>query len=544
MLKKFEFKDNTTISEILEFIESSLKNLKVSSKEAMRAELMSEEALIKLIEHANFTKNKFVSVDVKKFFGDVSVKLRVPGEEFNFFIDNEISFSEYKDDEEDEALETIRDYVLHSFEKNIEYKSTKNYNHVKISVSHSSYYNLYKMLAALVLAVITGLIMRNFIPEEITLMINNNVFETVRSIFLRGLKMCVIPIMFFSIVTCFAQTGSVSSIKRVGLKLVGYTLLTEIIAIFIGTLLVYIFGLGKGMNLIASSDTSETVQNSFPLLKDFLVKMMPNNFVRPFFEGDMIQIIVLAFLVGIATGFSEVKVIDSIFRDITNIFVKITKFFVNTMPILVYCSIASIVIKTGVKTLYVLITILGAIILGFIILICLYCLMIFFIGQLDPVVTLKKASSVLLTALTTSSSAASIPEANKAAQEMGISNQIYSFTLPLGIFFSRSSMCLNTVIFIFSIFNMYGLEIGLTEIFSIGISTIVAVTVIPGSGVIALSSLLASSGAPIEGLSVVVGIYPIMDMFNIATKMFCIIALMLIIAKSEKQLNIEKYKEM
>lgn len=298
------------------------------------------------------------------------------------------------------------------------------------------------------------------------------------------------------------------------------------------------------MNLIASSDTSETVQNSFPLLKDFLVKMMPNNFVRPFFEGDMIQIIVLAFLVGIATGFSEVKVIDSIFRDITNIFVKITKFFVNTMPILVYCSIASIVIKTGVKTLYVLITILGAIILGFIILICLYCLMIFFIGHLDPVVTLKKASSVLLTALTTSSSAASIPEANKAAQEMGISNQIYSFTLPLGIFFSRSSMCLNTVIFIFSIFNMYGLEIGLTEIFSIGISTIVAVTVIPGSGVIALSSLLASSGAPIEGLSVVVGIYPIMDMFNIATKMFCIIALMLIIAKSEKQLNIEKYKEM
>ena len=165
-----------------------------------------------------------------------------------------------------------------------------------------------------------------------------------------------------------------------------------------------------------------------------------------------------------------------------------------------------------------------------------------FIARLNPVTTLKKTSSLLITAFTTSSSTASVPEANKAAQELGISNKIYSFALPIGIFLSRSSMCLNTVMLLFSIANMYGIELGIAQIFSIGISTIIAVTAIPGSGIIALSSILASSDVPIDGLSVVVGIYPIMDMFNIAVKMFSIMTLILIIAKSENQIDVEKYK--
>ena len=539
MLKEFEFNGMETLPRILEFIEASLKNFKIKSKEAVRSELICEEALVKLIEHADFSKNNFINVEVKKFFSDVSIKLKVPGNEFDFFVDNGLAFNEYGDED---TVDAIRNLVLNSFEKKIEYKSTKNFNNVKIKVSRSPYFNLYRMMTALILAVITGFLMRNFMSEEMISLINTNIFEPVRSIFLRGLKMCVIPFMFFSIASCFTQSGNLSGIKRTGLKLVSYTLLTEIIAIFIGTVLVYTLGIGKGMNLSAISISQNSAQNSLSAVKDTFINLMPDNFIRAFVEGDMLQLIVLSLLVGIAAGCSEIKIIDTIFTDITNIFVKITNFFMDFMPVLIFCSVTSIFIKTGTETLFLLMSILGAIILGFIILIVVYCLMIFFIARLNPVTTLKKTSSLLITAFTTSSSTASVPEANKAAQELGISNKIYSFALPIGIFLSRSSMCLNTVMLIFSIANMYGIELGITQIFSIGISTIIAVTAIPGSGIIALSSILASSDVPIDGLSVVVGIYPIMDMFNIAVKMFSIMTLILIIAKSENQIDVEKYK--
>lgn len=264
MLKEFEFNGINTLPQILEFIEASLKNFKIKSKEAVRAELICEEALVKLIEHADFSKNNFIGVEVKNFFSDVSIKLKVPGNEFDFFVDNGILFNGYDDED---TVDAVRNLVLRSFEKKIEYKSTGKFNNVKIKVSRSPYFNMYKMLTALILAVITGFFMRNFLTEEITSLINTNFFEPVRYIFLRGLKMCVIPFMFFSIASCFIQSGNLSGIKRTGLKLAGYTLFMEIIAILIGIAVVYIFGTGKGLNLTAESISQNTDKISLSALK-------------------------------------------------------------------------------------------------------------------------------------------------------------------------------------------------------------------------------------------------------------------------------------
>ncbi len=212
MQKKFavldvrqEFQDKNSLPQILEFISSSLKELKLNSKEAVRTELMCEEALVNLIEHGDFSKNKFVLVNVKKFLGDVSVELKVPGNEFDFYIYGGISFSGNEDD--NDILEGIRNLLLRSFSHKIKYKHQRNFNTVKITAFNSPYSDLYKILTAVILAVGTGFVLKNFASEEFSAMINRNFLEPLYSLLLNGLKMCAMPIMFFSVVSCFSQTG-------------------------------------------------------------------------------------------------------------------------------------------------------------------------------------------------------------------------------------------------------------------------------------------------------------------------------------------------
>ncbi|MBQ6435801.1 MAG: hypothetical protein IJJ09_07355, partial [Synergistaceae bacterium] len=187
-MKKFEVKNpealHEILPEILKFINLRLTELKLNSKEAVRAELMCEEALIKLLEQGDFTKKKFVLVNVKKFLGDVSIDLQVPGSEFDFYINAGISFP--NDDEDNYAVSAIRNLVLRSFSSDIKYKHQWNYNNVRITAFRSPYSSLYQMLTSLILAVMTGFAMKNFVPEEIAAAINGNVFEPFRSLFLNG----------------------------------------------------------------------------------------------------------------------------------------------------------------------------------------------------------------------------------------------------------------------------------------------------------------------------------------------------------------------
>ena len=164
MTKRFEFKDIKDLKQVLEFISNRFKKLRLDAKEASRAELVCEESLIKLIGRAAVTSSIFIYVNVRKFLGDVRVELKVPGDEISNF-NQELSF-EFEDDELKNAEDAIRDIILRSFSSNISYKHRGKFNHVRITAMRSPYSEAYRILASLVLAVLTGLIIRNFMTPE------------------------------------------------------------------------------------------------------------------------------------------------------------------------------------------------------------------------------------------------------------------------------------------------------------------------------------------------------------------------------------------
>ena len=548
MQKKFEINpnefENKNFPEILEFIRDSLAELKVEKRKITHTELMCEETLVNLFQHSDFSKKNFILVNVKKFLGDVSVELKVPGNEFDFIFNNGVSLID--EDEDDDTTEIIRNLLLRSFAANLRYKHKGIFNTVRINVLRSQASSIYRVLTALTLAIVTGLLMRNFLSEDLIATLNEDFFVLVRTLFLNGLKMCAVPVVFLSIVSCFSQSGNLSGMKRVGIKLVSYSLFHLIIATAIGLGVVYFFGIGKGANLIAASaaDTaSQTVSISF---KDTALGFMPDNFIRPFYEGNMIQLMVLAILTGVAINLSGVKIIASVLDELNRIFMKITEIILHLMPLLVYCSMASIFLTTGTKTLMLLLEILFGIMGANVLIHMTYCLMILFIARLNPVHMFKKAASAMITAFTTTSSISTIPESMKASNNMGISSSVYSFTIPLGTILCKNSFCMYLALNTLAITNMYGVEVNVAKLFSIAFSTVVfavAMPPLPGMGIIALSLFLASVDCPLDGIAISLGIDPIADMLDTILLVMAVITSTLIIAKTEKQLDIEKYQE-
>ncbi|MBQ7197106.1 MAG: dicarboxylate/amino acid:cation symporter [Synergistaceae bacterium] len=548
MQKKFEINpnefENKNFPEILEFIRDSLAELKVEKRKITHTELMCEETLVNLFQHSDFSKKNFILVNVKKFLGDVSVELKVPGNEFDFIFNNGVSLID--EDEDDDTTEIIRNLLLRSFAANLRYKHKGIFNTVRINVLRSQASSIYRVLTALTLAIVTGLLMRNFLSEDLIATLNEDFFVLVRTLFLNGLKMCAVPVVFLSIVSCFSQSGNLSGMKRVGIKLVSYSLFHLIIATAVGIGIVYFFGIGKGANLIAASaaDTaSQTVSISF---KDTALGFMPDNFIRPFYEGNMIQLMVLAILTGVAINLSGVKIIASVLDELNRIFMKITEIILHLMPLLVYCSMASIFLTTGTKTLMLLLEILFGIMGANVLIHMTYCLMILFIARLNPVHMFKKAASAMITAFTTTSSISTIPESMKASNNMGISSSVYSFTIPLGTILCKNSFCMYLALNTLAITNMYGVEVNAAKLFSIAFSTVVfavAMPPLPGMGIIALSLFLASVDCPLDGIAISLGIDPIADMLDTILLVMAVITSTLIIAKTEKQLDIEKYQE-
>lgn len=192
-------------------------------------------------------------------------------------------------------------------------------------------------------------------------------------------------------------------------------------------------------------------------IKNILIDVVPNNIVRPFSEGNMVQLIVLAILVGVACGACKIKIVTSIFDELNRLFMKIIGFFIHLLPIFVFCSVSSLFIITGSKVLLSVLGILYTAIFAKLMLFLTYLTITAFLG-LNPLEVLKKSMHMLLTAFTTASSIAAMPDAMKAAGDLGVTPKLYKFSIPVGMTLFKSSLLPYLIIVVCSTANIYGID--------------------------------------------------------------------------------------
>lgn len=361
-------------------------------------------------------------------------------------------------------------------------------------------------------------------------------------IFLRLLKMLIIPLILSSLISGITNIGSGSNLGRLGLKTFGYYIMTSVFAIVTGLLLVNIIkpGIGADLNLSANVEGLEEKQRSFV---EILIEIVPENIFQAFNSNQMLSIIFFAILF----GFFIMKVennyrltLKNAFNAIFEVMMKITLFVIKFTPLGIFGIVAKTVADQddlmGLLSsmgLYMG-TVIAALLIHFLITLPIITK---FLGGAHPFRHLKNMATPLLTAFSTSSSGATLPLTMTAVEKKsGVSNKISSFTLPLGATINMDGTALYECVAAMFIAQAYGADITITGQIIIVITALLAsigAAAIPMAGLVMITVILTAVNLPLEGIGLILAVDRILDMFRTATNVWSDSCGAVVIAKSE-----------
>ena len=391
----------------------------------------------------------------------------------------------------------------------------------------------WQILIALILAIVYGI----YADEQAI-----GYVSWMGDVFLRALKMLIIPLILSSLISGIANIGSGSSLGRLGLKTIGYYVSTSLLAIITGQILVNIIRPGVGADLNFSGKVEGLVENQRSL-GETLIEMVPQNIFQAFNNNDMLAIIFFAILFGffVARAGEESRgVLKKAFSAIFEVMMKITMFVIRFTPLGIFGIVAKVVAEQddlmGLVSrmgLYMGTVILALSIHFFITL----PLIVKFIGRAKPFRHMKNMSTPLLTAFSTSSSGATLPLTITAVEKnSGVSNKISSFTLPLGATINMDGTALYECVAAIFIAQAYGVELSLIQQGVIVLTALLAsigAAAIPMAGLVMITVILTAVGLPLEGVGLILAVDRIIDMFRTCTNVWSDSCGAVIIAKSE-----------
>lgn len=543
------------VEQAINFVKGFLEEQKVKDKEKVKALLMTEEVTVGLLNHTSEGGN--VRITARRSFGNIIIDETAVGPEFELMSDDmigEVLDARYESSEMSVNTEgAIRSIMVKSFADQLKYKNIKGRNHVRITAVTSRYAFLYMTLTGLAAGLICGLLM-NGLPDGLKGFINDSIFSLITTVFMNGLQTVVGPVVFFSIATAIAGFGNLSDIGKIGGKVMLAYILTSILSIVIGTGLFFVFQPGDpavadGITATDTVDQEAVSEMGDVSLKSTIIGLVPSNIIKPFYEANMLQIIVLAIFCGAAAGligqFSSL--VKDFFEAMNELFLKITVMLVKLIPFVTFCSMASMMLSVGGDSIVSVLGITGVILLGFLAIMVVYCILIVIFTGMNPFIFFKKYAPTMLQVFSLSSSNASIPLNMKVCGEkLGISPKIYSFSIPLGATINMNGACIQLAVSALAIAHIYGVAIS-GRMLVIMCATIILLSMgapgIPGMGLILLTVILTQFNVPVEGVSLLIGIYPVLDMFITMINCLGDVATTFIVAKSEKLLDADVYMQ-
>ena len=367
-------------------------------------------------------------------------------------------------------------------------------------------------------------------------------------IFLRALKMIIIPLILSSLISGVTNIGSGENLGRLGLKTMSYYLLTSTFAIVTGLFFVNIIKPGIGADLNFSQNVEGLVESQRSLGQT-LIEIVPTNIFQSFNNNTMLSIIFFAVIFGFfITRISNPyrKFLKKAFNAVFEVMMQITLFVIKFTPFGVFGIVAKVVAdqddlaNLGARMGLYMGTVILALLIHFLLTLP---LLVKLVGKARPYRHLVNMSTPLLTAFSTSSSGATLPLTMKAVeQNSGVSNKISSFTLPLGATINMDGTALYECVAAIFIAQAYGVDLSLIQQLIIIVTALLAsigAAAIPMAGLVMITVILTAVGLPLEGVGLILAVDRILDMFRTATNVWSDSCGAVIIAKSEgEKLNV------
>lgn len=398
----------------------------------------------------------------------------------------------------------------------------------------------------ILIALIAGTLFAVYLPDQ-TVWIS-----WMGDLFLKLLKMVIIPLIVSSIITGIAGIGTPESLGRLGLKTIGFYFFTSFLAIILGLTLVNLIRPGVGADL-SFAETMETLPAADQSLGQLLIGSIPENIFKSLAEGNMLPIIFFSMLFGYfanLTSSAHQQVIHRFFNSVFEVMMKITMAVIRLTPLGVFAIIATVISKYSGDAnsltqifsrmgLYMVTVLLGLFIHTFFTL----HLILWLINRINPLRHFKNMSIPLLTAFSTSSSSATLPLTMEAVEHKdGVSPRISSFTLPLGATINMNGTALYECIAAIFIAQAYGIDLTIGQQLIVVITALLAAVGsagIPMAGLVMMAIVLKAVGLPLEGIGLVLAVDRILDMFRTAVNVYGDTCAAAVIAKSEgEKLNV------
>ena len=417
---------------------------------------------------------------------------------------------------------------------------------------------LARILIGLVLGAVAGIIL-GFSPDSVKPYVDNIKFFG--DLFVRLLKMIVVPVIFFSLIAGAASIAP-SRLGRMGVKIMVYYLFTSALAVVIGLVFANIFQPGAGFNIVGNANVAGKAATA-PTLTDIFLNIVPTNPMESLAKGDVLPIIFFAVVFGIAISYVKdsknaavAKGAEALF-DVCNAaaetMYKVVTGIMQYAPIGVFVLISIVFAQQGPKAIGPLLVVTLTVYLGLLVhLVGVYggFMAIF---QLGFIKFLKGANEAMITAFVTRSSNGTLPVTMRVSEEkLGIPRNITSFTLPLGATINMDG----TAIYLGVCAMFIGYATGNPLTFNQQLTVVITATLasigtagVPGAGAIMLLMVLESIGLKVEAGSAVaaayamiLGIDALLDMGRTCLNVTGDIAGSAIVAKTEKELDMKFWK--
>jgi Na+/H+-dicarboxylate symporter len=418
-----------------------------------------------------------------------------------------------------------------------------------------------QIIAGLVLGLIFGLVViKTSIPNSFTL----EYIKPFGTIFINALKMIAVPLVLASLIVGVSNLGDISKLSRIGGKTIATYLITTVVAVSVGLILVNVFQPGKSLPLDTRENLmkmyegdagskvgqAEQLQQQSPLQP--VVDIVPENIFKATADNSaMLQVVFFAILVGVALlqiPKSKADPVIAFFDGFNDVIIQIVNYIMMIAPIGVFALMASLIVEiagdnpdSALQLLmallkYSLVVLGGLIIMAF----GIYPLILGAFTKVKYLDFFKAIRPAQLLAFSTSSSSATLPVTMKQVEEeLGVSEEISSFVLPLGATVNMDGTSLYQGVAAVFIAQALGMDLTITQQLMIVLTATLASigsAGVPGAGLIMLIIVLESIGVPAAGIALIIAPDRILDMFRTVVNVTGDAVVCTIVASTEGEL--------
>lgn len=399
-----------------------------------------------------------------------------------------------------------------------------------------------RILLSMFLGIFFGSLINNLFLDYSLVVFSIEIFSALGTIFISSLKLMVVPLVFFSLVTGVAQITDSSKLGSISIKAIFLYLATTSIAISLALCFSNFFNIGSGAGLISEA---KFVTPTPPSLKEVFVNIFPTNPIAAMANGEMLQIIVFSLLVGLGVkSLSSSENLINFFVSGNNLMLKIVELIIWFAPIGIFCLLTDIFSQIGFSIIYDLA---GYFFLLIAVLmfhgIFVYSFFLYFFTGLNPIVFYSKLKEVILFAFSTSSSSATMPLTLKTAKDqLGVDQSVASFTIPLGATINMDGTAIMQGVATVFIAQVYGIDLTITDFLMVILTATLAsigTAGVPGVGLIMLAMVLQQVGLPVEGIALIIGVDRLLDMVRTSVNVCGDSMIACLISSSENNLSQE-----